>query len=201
MHLLGLCAAAPFTCFYVCLILFFILFCLQLFACIPARCSKIYQQDFQRFQCNHLRPKNYLVKLPIWCFHRCWNLWKDFHFLWEFYYPWSLDLRKVTEKLPTRRTLSLNLNQLKLQLSKFSLFLNLFSWSFPCFWYLLSINFGFKKFVRKLMITLLVQNKHVNWVIVYYFTYLPFFFVLIELKLCSMPLARITTRPLTILFH
>ena len=49
MHLLDFCAAAPFTCFYVCLILFSFLFCLQLFTCIPARCSKIYQQDFQRF--------------------------------------------------------------------------------------------------------------------------------------------------------
>ena len=49
MHLLEFCAAAPFTCFYVCLILFSFLFCLQLFTCIPARCSKIYQQDFQRF--------------------------------------------------------------------------------------------------------------------------------------------------------
>jgi len=37
--------------------------------------------------------------------------------------------------------------------------------------------------------------------IVYYFTYLPFFFVLFELKICSMPLSHITTRPLTILFH
>ena len=116
MHLLEFCAAAPFTCFYVCLILFLFIFCLQLFTCIPARCSKIYQQDFQRFLMkvkffqnliNHQIAKQ--ISPPL-------KLWKSFHCLWEFYYPWSLDLRICAEKRGIQITSKQN-NQV----------------SFPCF--------------------------------------------------------------------
>jgi len=48
LHLLEFCAATPFTCFYVFLVLFSFLFCLQLFTCVPARCSKILSARFSK---------------------------------------------------------------------------------------------------------------------------------------------------------
>ena len=89
MHLLEFCAAAPFTCFYVCLILFSFLFCLQLFTCIPARCSKIYQRDFQRFFSYKMNHNKWISPLLV-------EFVRKFSCLWEFYYPWSLDLRKCS---------------------------------------------------------------------------------------------------------
>ena len=76
----------------------------------------------------------------------------------------------------------------------------LFSWFSAYFWYLLSINFGFQKFVHKLVIALSRSKQTCQLSYFHYFTYSPFFFVLIELKLCSMPLAHFTIRLPTILF-
>ena len=200
MHLLEFCAAAPFTCFYVCLILFSFLVCLQLFTCIPARCSKIYQQDFQRFQCQlTYNPRTVLLSYQF-----------DVSTAVEIVKRFSFSLRVLLSmKFGFKKVFQKNGNVLEHHQSGCSpsqhrhnqVSFLLFSWFSAYFWYLLSINFGFKKLLRKLMIALLGQNKQVNWVIVYYFTYLRFFFVLFELKICSMPLAHITTRPLTILFH
>ena len=131
MHLLEFCAAVPFTCFYVCLILSSVVYLYpsEMFKDLSARFSKI-------FQCNPTKLSKLDCNTNL-MFPPLLKLWKGFHCLWEFYYPWSLDLRICAEKYYHKCR--------HLWLSKFSLFLNLFSWSSPYFWDLLSINFGFRK--------------------------------------------------------
>ena len=81
---------------YVFLVLFSFLFCLQLFSCAPARCSNIpISEIFKDFSIKTLTFSFSLYSDNISeDLHRLLKLWKSFHCLWEFYYPWILDLRK-----------------------------------------------------------------------------------------------------------